>query len=1157
MTCLARQTEVNAWGHAFAIYDFRFTIYDLDVSALARGSGAEALVMGKIMGECYEESVRNDAMPDCLFSFIHRNAWGIRLPCTMIHGKLCGIAKSLTELVANSPAFAGEMGRLRSEGTKERPVVFPAVCPAAYSFVAAMVAEAVDRERRVWVVADSLPTQERVAAEFPIWSHLPAVMIPEQDWNINRSVADPDSTAERLEALYRVTRGAREECRVALVTAAGLQESVPRFEEHEARVLRLHCGMRSLPPEKLIERLKKSGFERTDQVTSRNQWSMRGGIMDVFPLQTAWPLRIEYFGDEVESIRAFDVDSQLSFRKLDTVDLMLEEPKSEMTLRDLISERDCVVSLPGCGVPGDVLLYETPPDADGSLITAERPADSDALSLFPTPLGSFDTGDFVMQEARRQYARASLQQRRKEKWRLVMYFAHESEKKRFEEICAGDTAWDAVQARIGALPFGFTVPSAKLAVLSAAEIFGRHLSPRVQRRRAREERIRASQSQTPLHEIQPGDLVVHAAHGIGSFIGIVRHEETGEEELHIRYAGGVLLRIPLSQSYLVSKYVGLGTKTPELNKLGDSRWKRACRAAQNAVADYAAQLLEVQAQRESNKAEPHPPDSSWMWQFEASFPFRETPDQLTAIRATKEDMESTRPMDRLICGDVGFGKTEVALRAAFKCVTGGRQAALLAPTTVLANQHYHTFRERMSEYPIRIEMLSRFTPTKRVKDILTGIQNGDVDIVIGTHRLLSKDVSFHNLGLVVIDEEQRFGVRHKEQFKRSFRMVDMLTLSATPIPRTLYVALMGARDMSTINTPPPNRLSVQTIVCPYNEEVIAQAIERELARKGQIFFLHNRVQGIESMALILQKLAPKARIAIAHGQMDKMDLECIMRDFVDGKTDILLSTTIIESGIDIPNANTIIINRADRFGLADLYQLRGRVGRSNQKAYAYLLLPEEALCTGDARRRVSAIRQYTELGSGFKIAMRDLEIRGAGNLLGTQQSGHIAAIGFELYCQLLRQSIDSLRGVAPTRRPDVQVKADFLCLSESIYTTQTQNFFQAGAFIPSSYVPSTRGRMEGYTLLAQANSAESLDELSRQWTDRYGSLPQEARNLLLLQRIKICAAAHQISSVEVRGSRLMLTRNGDFILFNRRFPHLKQKKPEEKLIEIIRLLSEI
>lgn len=406
-----------------------------------------------------------------------------------------------------------------------------------------------------------------------------------------------------------------------------------------------------------------------------------------------------------------------------------------------------------------------------------------------------------------------------------------------------------------------------------------------------------------------------------------------------------------------------------------------------------------------------------MWEFESSFPFRETQDQLRAIAQTKADMESTRPMDRLICGDVGFGKTEVAIRAAFKCVTGGRQAAVLVPTTVLAEQHFRTFKERMSEYPVRIEMLSRFSSAADIRSTLEGLRTGAVDIVIGTHRLISDDVSMKNLGLVVIDEEQRFGVRHKEKFKERFKGIDVLTLSATPIPRTLYIALMGARDMSSIETPPVNRQPVQTSVCPYDERIMKKAMERELERGGQIFLLHNRVKTIELFRDRIQALVPKARIVIGHGQMPKEELEKVMRTFVQGKADILLATTIIESGIDIPNANTIIIDRADRFGLADLYQLRGRVGRAGHRAYAYLMLPRSAATTGDARKRVSAIKQYTELGSGFKIAMRDLEIRGAGNLLGTQQSGHIAAIGFDLYCQLLQQSIAQMQGkrTAPVR----------------------------------------------------------------------------------------------------------------------------------------------
>ena len=1071
--------------------------------------------------------------------------------------------KALTEIIGHSAAFAAELDKLCRGNTREDPVVFDRVCPAAFSFAAAMVAaKAVEQgtPRRVWVVADALPAQERLAAEWPLWEAPPAVFVPEQETHINNGISDPDLAAERLDALKAVSAAPRG-VQPVLVTAGDLTRPAPVFREETAANMVLTVGA-EVPLDTLTAAFDAADFDRVEQVTARGEWSLRGGILDIFPLQSPWPLRVEFFGDEIESIRAFDVDSQLSFRKLESAELVLDEPPADTLLGDLIAPQDWVVCLPGCGRAGDVLLFELPPDR--TEVLPEQPdADPDALAardgtaFFGEPLGSFETGDFVMQEARRALARTVLQQWRDKKWRVTMYFPHEGEKARFEEICGSDDAWRGVQSRDGDLPFGFTVPGAKVAVLSAAEIFGRYSAPRTRKQDDREERMRRERAQAPLREISPGDYVIHAAHGLGRFEGIVRDEKSGEEELHIQYAEGVLLRIPLQQGHLVSKYVGLGAKRPELSKLGDARWKRACAAAEKAVADYAAQLLEVQAEREGNTGYAHPADSSWMWQFESSFPYRETPDQLRAINQTKADMESPRPMDRLICGDVGFGKTEVAIRAAFKCVTGGKQAAILAPTTVLADQHYRTFRGRMSEYPVRIELLSRFTPTKKAKEIIEGLAAGEVDIVIGTHRLISKDVKFKDLGLAVIDEEQRFGVRHKEQFKRMFRMVDMLTLSATPIPRTLYVALMGARSMSTIDTPPLNRLPVQTAVCPYNEQLIAKAIERELARNGQVFFLHNRVQSIRKVEEELHRLVPKARIVVGHGQMDKSELELIMRDFVAGKADILLSTTIIESGIDIPNANTIIIDRADRFGLADLYQLRGRVGRGGHRAYAYLLLPREALCTGDARRRVSAIKQFTELGSGFKIAMRDLEIRGAGNLLGTQQSGHIAAIGFELYCQLLRQSIERLQGKAPTVRAESTFKADFLCLSEASMATRPDAASLIGAYLPAAYIESTKTRMNAYTELARAATTGDVDDLERRWRDRFGVLPKEARHLLTVQKIRILATRRNISSVEISGQKLMLTRNKDYILVNKRFPRLQKLKAPDRLREAQKMLEEM
>lgn len=1063
---------------------------------------------------------------------------------------------SLTAYVSRNPVFRAELERLRTEDTRNEPVIFPRICAAAYSFIVALVAEQRQGEHRVWAVADALPTQERLAAELPLWGITP-IFVPEKEEHINNGLSDPDLAAERLDALRSIcTPPADKNNCVIIVTKAGLSQQAPQFSPSADTTITLHVNT-EIAPEHLSTKLTEYGFERVEQVIARGQWSLRGGILDVYPLQSAWPLRLEFFGDELESIRAFDIDSQLSFRKLERAELVLEEPPSDRSLRDFIAPQDWVISLPGCAEPGNVLLFDTPPEIVDVVPEAEELNAKDPLAFFGSPLGSFETGDFVMQEARRALARQSLQQWKDNKWRIVMYFPHAGEKQRFEEICGDDEAWSAVQSRDGDLPFGFTAPGAQLAVLSAAEIFGRYSTPHAKHAADREERMRRERAQAPLREILPGDYVVHAAHGLGKFVGIVQDDKSGEEELHIRYAGDVLLRIPLSQGHLVSKYVGLGAKRPELSKLGDARWKRACQAAERAIQDYAAQLLEIQAERESNQGHAHPADSSWMWQFESSFPYRETPDQLRAIKQCKADMESPRPMDRLICGDVGFGKTEVAIRAAFKCVTGGKQAAILAPTTVLADQHYRTFRSRMSEYPIRIELLSRFTPPKKAAEVIAGIKDGSVDIVIGTHRLISKSVVFQKLGLAVIDEEQRFGVRHKEQFKRMFRMVDMLTLSATPIPRTLYVALMGARDMSTIETAPLNRLPVQTAVCPYNEELITRAIEREMARNGQVFFLHNRVSTIYKMAETLSKLVPKARIVVGHGQMDKEELECVMRDFINGKADVLLSTTIIESGIDIPNANTIIIDRADRFGLADLYQLRGRVGRGGHRAYAYLLLPEGAMCTGDARKRVAAIKQYTELGSGFKIAMRDLEIRGAGNLLGTQQSGHIAAIGFELYCQLLRQSIDHLQGKAPTLRTDAQFKADFLCLSEAAMSTRADADKLIGAYIPSAWVESTQTRMSCYTQLAKAMSTDDVDDVERQWADRFGKLPRQARNLLLCHKIKILATRRNITHVEISGQKLLLTRNNDYITLDRRFPRLQKIKPTDKLYEALRFLQEM
>ncbi|MEO8205697.1 MAG: DEAD/DEAH box helicase [Chthoniobacterales bacterium] len=516
-------------------------------------------------------------------------------------------------------------------------------------------------------------------------------------------------------------------------------------------------------------------------------------------------------------------------------------------------------------------------------------------------------------------------------------------------------------------------------------------------------------------------------------------------------------------------------------------------------------------------------------------------------------MESMRPMDRLLCGDVGFGKTEVAIRAAFKAVMDGKQVAVLTPTTVLAQQHFETFRERMSDYPVSIELLSRYRTKGEQTQTVARLVSGETDIVIGTHRLISKDVQFKKLGLVVVDEEQRFGVQHKERLKERFRLVDVLTLSATPIPRTLYMALMGTRDMSVIETPPPNRLPVETIVCAYDERVIRDAIDRELNRGGQIYFLHNRVQSISKVADRIRQLCPKARVDIGHGQMEEGELEDVMKRFLHRETDVLVATTIIESGLDIPNANTIIIDRADRFGLADLYQLRGRVGRSQHKAYAYLLLPRDLIMLSEARKRVSAIKQYSELGAGFKIAMRDLEIRGAGNLLGNAQSGHIITVGFDLYCRMLKQAVAQIKGEPVRVRQEVILRLDGIETDEAIYRNE-HPIRHAPAFLPSGYIAQPRMRIEAYRKLSECESEEEMERLCREWQDRFGPLPKEVENLVEVARIRFLCSLKRISILETREEKLMITKMGDFLLIGGRFPRLTSRDPKSRLREVVAYL---
>ena len=983
--------------------------------------------------------------------------------------------------------------------------------------------------------------RERLASELELWG-VTGLVLPDGPVETgDGTIADPESAAEWFSVLEILARS--ESCAIICGSDA-FTGKAPSPKALRASRTPLKPGT-ALDPAGLAKSLTEHGYERVPTVTARGQFAVRGGILDLFAWQAPKPLRLEFYDTDLESIREFDLDSQASTLKLLESDLLLAEPSSEATVADYRRKTDLIISFGAEIEQPDVRILEGAAEYNS--------VEDDTLACYGSPLGTFEAGDFVLEETRRENFFRQLNDWKRDGWDIAMVFGNRGEEERFAELAGKDLERDLGLIPIrGELLAGFTVPISKLAVLSSSELFGRYRTPGGPRRSLLE-KARAARARATIDEMEEGDLVVHYEYGIGRFKGIQQGDEG--EELVLEYRDGVQLGVPLEQAHLVGKYVGLGGKTPELNKLGGAAWKTARKAAEKSIMDYAAQLLRVQAERQGEVGFAHPPDSRWMWEFERSFHYTETTDQRRAIDETKLDLESTRPMDRLICGDVGFGKTEVAIRGAFKAITSGKQVAILVPTTVLAEQHWRTFRERMSDYPIRIDLLNRFRTAAETRETIAGLADGSVDLVIGTHRLVSGDVKFKDLGLVVVDEEQRFGVAHKEKFKQLFRQVDVLTLSATPIPRTLYMALMGARDMSTIDTPPPNRVPVSTTVCAYDERVIRDAIRREMKRGGQTFFLHNRVKTIDMMAAKIRELVPEAKVLIGHGQMDKDDLEVVMHAFVKGEADVLLATTIIETGIDIPNANTILIDRADRFGLADLYQLRGRVGRAGEKAYAILLLPRDMMTVGDARKRINAIKEYTALGSGFKIAMKDLEIRGAGNLLGTKQSGHISQIGFELYCQLLRQSVDRLKGRKDAPRGETSFKADFIIFSETAYAREDPKIVLP-AFLPAAWLEEAKVRITAYREISEAGTLKAIDALETSWRDRFGRIPEAAARLLEITRIKALAAAEGIASVEISGQRLMLHRNGDYILLEgRRFPRLQSASPQGKLTEAATLLQ--
>ena len=1002
-------------------------------------------------------------------------------------------------------------------------------------------------------------------AFYPAWESIPTPESPPQT----------DLTGDRISTLQTFLQGSPPA--ITVTTAQALMQRTASPDQIREAHLSLETNA-PCPLEKVAATLVEAGFDMQPEVYTKSQMSRRGGLIDVWPTTSDWPLRIEWFGDTIESIRTFDPNDQRSIDQQQCVDIgPAREPKPQGALFDFLPASIAWIIVDPGLVDHHAQVYEesmVEADAmhlllpyhickqhmgkDGQLLVGpDEPDIKQHRELAVTELdGVSATAAAVLTPDALELARDeflnTLKQSIAEDFDVTLFFGTSGIRDRFAESRADDQAFmRAVHLKVGRLSSGFADQNRKLVAVAESDLFGQRKALRgryhLHAKRKGPARQSVGQRIQEWTDLRQGEYVVHVEHGIGRYLGLspVTIRGKRQDALTIEYANKAKLHVPVTHVHLLTRYVGTGQRTPSLHRLGSRRWQREKDAASKSVEDLAAAMLDTQAARETEAGFACAPDSTWQTEFEASFPFQETPDQEQAIADIKQDMERSQPMDRLICGDVGYGKTELAMRAAFKTVMNGKQVGMLVPTTILAQQHRESFLQRMAAFPVTIGMLSRFQTKGEQRLILDGVRSGAVDIVIGTHRLIQPDVKFHDLGLVIIDEEQRFGVEQKEHLKQLRRMVDVLTMTATPIPRTLYMSLLGARDMSTIQTPPQERLPVETHVASFDKALIRTAILREINREGQVFFLHNRVLTIDRMHQRLQLWVPEARIAVAHGQMNEKELAMVMRLFVLGEYDVLLCTTIIESGVDIPNVNTIIIDRADRFGLAELYQLRGRVGRYKHRAYAYLLTPSHGAMANDARERISALKRHSQLGSGFKIALKDLEIRGAGNLLGSEQSGHIAAVGFELYCQLLKRTVAARRGEALPPLVTVELKLDFV--SQDSMSDLAENT----AFIPRTYIEDEMLRVQAYRRLASCSSEQDLRDLRQEWHDRFGPVPDPVHRLSMVTHTRFLAARLGITTVETRDDKLMLSRDDDFIKNGRLFPRLTQEDTTEKLGEIV------
>jgi len=1066
-----------------------------------------------------------------------------------------------------------------------RPVRFGGATPLLSASATAWYAWNVWRHQGGWLllVCDGPRTQEKVwehlstlrpaghptLSAYPGWEHMPG------QGSINMDVL-----GDRLACLHQL-RMTPEAGGVVVTSIQALMQKTLSGTSLGATRRALHVG-NSVSFDELLNDLETLGYCFSPEVLNKGEVSRRGGLIDLWPPHLSRPHRVEFFGDEIESIRAFEPDTQRSLASCTILEIVPATdpfcaPQTEGTpssesgsFFDHLPEHTTWMWLDSAAIVRHADMYYDTLCEAGSAPSVLPPSETltrmrrskigsefwigpcalddeamlvDAPGLDPIHgvpvLAGIEAQPELIEEERRRFV-GELLLRADAGARVIVLFSTPGAMTRFDEILQAFPRPSPSHffCALGVLEEGFQTPDQRCLLVSETELYGIRKKQRGKYETKRRD-ISDVETGTRYHdfsEMLEGELVVHVQHGIGRYLGLrdVEFDGRRQEVISLEYADGGRLHLPVSQAHLLSRYVGLGASSPKLHTLGGKRWAKEKDAAEEAVEDLAANLLQTQANRRILTGHAFPPDTVWQQEFEATFPFQETEDQLSAIAAVKRDMESTLPMDRLICGDVGYGKTEVAMRAAFKAVMDGRQVAVLVPTTILAQQHTHSFRERMAAFPVTIEVISRFRTRAEQHEVLDRTRAGGVDILIGTHRILQQDVRFHNLGLVIIDEEQRFGVKHKERLKRLRTLVDVLTLSATPIPRTLYMSLTGARDMSTIQTAPRERHPILTYVRAYDEEIIRTAVLRELNREGQVFFLHNRVQTIRVMEKTLQRLVPEARILVGHGQMPENALEDTMHRFIDGEADILLCTTIIESGVDIPNVNTIIIDRADRFGLSELYQLRGRVGRYKNQAYAYLLTPPGGGMTHDARRRMSAIQRYSSLGAGFKLALRDLEIRGAGNLLGAQQSGHITSVGFDLYCRLLDQT------VARLNNQPVQVDVESQVLLDFIHFDAEREDSNA-CLLPRRYLDDESLRVQMYRAISGARFPHDIERIAQELHDRFGRPPTPVRNLLQVARIRIAASFAGLRSVEVRAEKVLLTKGTTLLSQNGRLPRISTK----------------